>query len=311
MTEPLVTVGVCTWNRHALLRSTLESLAAMVVPADVAWELIVCDNMSNDATPAVLDEFEGRLPLRRCVASPRGLSHARNAVVDSARGRYLVWTDDDVRVPPGWLAAYAAAFRRWPDAAVFGGPVLPWFEGTPPAWLLASIPQLGDAFAIRDFGSEPFRLDARRLPFGANMALRIEEQRRFPYHPSLGRRGQRMLSGEETAVLRAIIAEGKDGWWVPATALHHMIPRSRQTIGYLRNYYRGKGETEVVLGAVAGHRFIAGRPLWVWRSAVMEEMNYWLHRAVSPPSVWLPHLRKAAMSQGMLRLRSEPEPDGA
>jgi hypothetical protein len=217
-----------------------------------------------------------------------------------------VWTDDDVRVPPGWLGAYAAAFRRWTDAAVFGGPVLPWFEGTPPAWLAASMPQLGDAYAVRDFGPDPFPLDPRRLPFGANMAFRMEEQRRFRYHPALGRRGGRMLSGEETAVIRAIIADGKRGWWVPDTALHHFIPRSRQTVGYLRDYYRGKGETEVVLGAVAGHRFIAGRPLWVWRSAVLEEVSYRVHRAFSPPGVWLRHLRKAAMSQGMLRLPSEP-----
>jgi glycosyltransferase involved in cell wall biosynthesis len=308
MTQPLVTVAICTWNRHALLRRTLESLALMTVPADLTWELLVCDNMSTDATPAVLDDFAGRLPLRRCVATPRGLSHARNAVVESAYGRYLVWTDDDVCVTPGWLAAYAAAFRRWPDAAVFGGPVLPSFEGTPPAWLAASIGQLGDAFAIRDFGPEPFPLEQRRLPFGANMAVRIEEQRRFRYHPRLGRRGRQMRSGEETAVLAAIIAEGATGWWVPETALHHMIPRSRQTTAYLRAYYQGKGETEVVLGAVAGHRFIAGRPLWVWRSAVVAEMQYRVHRAFSPPRVWLRYLQKAAMSQGMLRLPSERPP---
>ena len=310
MTQPLVTVAICTWNRHRMLRRTLESMAAMTVPVGVAWELLVCDNMSTDATPAVLDEFAGRLPLRRCVATPRGLSHARNAVVDSALGRYVAWTDDDVQVPRGWLTAYVEAFRRWPAAAVFGGPVLPLFEGTPPGWLAESIPQLGDAFAIRDFGPEPFPLELRRLPFGANMAVRIEEQRQFRYHPRLGRRGGRMLSGEETAVIAAILAQGAHGWWVPETALHHVIPQSRQTTAYLRSYYQGKGETEVVLGAVRGHRFIAGRPLWVWRSAVVAEMRYRLHRPFSAPQVWLRHLKKAAMSQGMLRLPSEPPADG-
>jgi len=34
-----------------------------------------------------------------------------------------VWTDDHVLVDPQWVAAYCRAFERWPDAAVFGGPI--------------------------------------------------------------------------------------------------------------------------------------------------------------------------------------------
>jgi glucosyl-dolichyl phosphate glucuronosyltransferase len=55
-------------------------------------------------------------------------SRARNRAVYAARGDYLVWTDDDVVVDPNWLAAYVAAFRRRPEAAVFGGPVFPRYE---------------------------------------------------------------------------------------------------------------------------------------------------------------------------------------
>jgi len=54
-------------------------------------------------------------------SSERGFARARNRAVDFAEGDYVVWTDDDVVVDRGWLAAYVEAFRRRPEA-VFSAP---------------------------------------------------------------------------------------------------------------------------------------------------------------------------------------------
>jgi glycosyltransferase involved in cell wall biosynthesis len=108
----------------------------MNVPRRIDWEVVVVDNGSTDDTPGVLKSFAGRLPLRNVVETRRGHSPARNRAVDTANGDYLLWTDDDVIVEPGWLAAYADAFARWPQAAVFGGPIRARFDPPPPKWLL-------------------------------------------------------------------------------------------------------------------------------------------------------------------------------
>ena len=81
-----VSVVVCTWNRAALLAKGLEAIAALDVPAGCEWELVVVDNACTDDTPAVLERFAERLPLRR-VSEPRlGLSRAQR-IVEGHGGR--------------------------------------------------------------------------------------------------------------------------------------------------------------------------------------------------------------------------------
>ncbi len=130
----LVSVVVCTRNRAASLDALLDTASRLRIPARTAWEVIIVDNGSTDETAEVVRRHAGQLPIRR-VEEPRiGLSHARNRGIAEARGRYLCWTDDDVRLDPDWLAGYVAAFDRHPDAAVFGGPILPQVEPPTPSW---------------------------------------------------------------------------------------------------------------------------------------------------------------------------------
>jgi glycosyltransferase involved in cell wall biosynthesis len=68
------------------LRETLDSLTSLRVPADIAWELLVCDNNSPDDTEAVVDDFMDRLPMRRLFKPERGLDYARNRILAEARG---------------------------------------------------------------------------------------------------------------------------------------------------------------------------------------------------------------------------------
>lgn len=122
-----ISVAICTWNRARLLEQTLAQLCRLVVPSGLRWELAVIDNSCTDDTSAVIDRYKESLPIRSFVEPRLGLSHARNRAVAEARGEVLLWTDDDVLVSPDWLANYARAFREWPQAAYFGGPIQPWF----------------------------------------------------------------------------------------------------------------------------------------------------------------------------------------
>jgi glycosyltransferase involved in cell wall biosynthesis len=294
------TVAVCTWNRAALLGEFLRRLAR-VRWGRGDWEVLVVNNNSTDDTERVLEAFEGRLPLRRAFEPKPGHSHARNTAVAQARGEYIVWTDDDVLVGEGWLAAYARAAGRHPEAAIFGGPVRPLFEGTPPAWLSASWRDIGPVFAARDLGDEPFELDGGgELPYGANLVVRAREQRRFPFDPALGRRFEGGALGEETAVIRAILASGAKGWWVPDAPVEHWIPKGRQTVGYLRAYYALQGRTYLKWDRYVGPK-IRGRPLLVWGGILRAELAYALARLTGDPRRWLKPLAEASMLRGATR----------
>ena len=111
-------VVIATKDRAALLDQALASLRAQHDAP--AYELIVVDNGSSDATPAVAREHGAAYAF---VAEPnRG--RARNAGIARATGDVIAFVDDDVVVPPHFLAAHAAAH----DAEIFplavSGPII-------------------------------------------------------------------------------------------------------------------------------------------------------------------------------------------
>ncbi len=258
-----VTVLICTRDRQAMLARVLDSLTALRVPPGLTFEVLVVDNGSRDGTGECVAGFAGRLPIRCVREEVAGLSQARNRGVREARGDLILWTDDDVLVDPGWLSAYWQAAAAQPEAAFFGGRVTPVLEGPSPAWVTQNRDLLEHLLAERDFGDAPFAFspDDERLPFGANFAVRAAVQRRHAYDTDLGVSPTLRRSGEETAVLRAILREGGSGWWVPQAAVAHFFPLKRQTFAYVLQHYRAYGETAAYLAARQG------APLSPWASA--------------------------------------------
>jgi glycosyltransferase involved in cell wall biosynthesis len=296
-----LTVAICTWNRCDSLQKTLQGFAAVENPVGTEWEILVVNNNCSDQTDQVIREYEGRLPIRRVLEPRPGLSRARNRAVAEATGEYILWTDDDVTVCAGWLLAYVDAFKRSPDAAVFGGPIEPWFDGTPPKWLSQIYGTVAGVYAARDFGTEPVPLSPSVIPWGANYAVRAREQSKHPYDPDLGYRPGRLIGWEETEVILAILAEGSRGWWVPGAALRHHVPKARQTTRYLRTHFYNRGRYFGSRWNEIDRRLAFGRPLWLWKRAVGSELQYRLHRALSRPEIWVEDLITSSESWGLLR----------
>lgn len=241
-----ISVVVCTRNRAGPLATLLTSMAALRVPEGLTWELLIVDNGSSDDTPEVVQSFADRLPIRYTREDTAGLSNARNHGVAAARGRYLCWTDDDAEVHPHWLAAYMAAFRRHPDAAVFGGQVTPRLDAPTPPWFakLRTRWPLNGIVAERNFGDAPVPLNFETgvVPWGVNYAIRAKEQREHTYDPMLGVSPLQRRSGEESQLLFEVIDGGAKGWWVPGCQVFHIFPTKRQSRKYFAEHFAAIGE---------------------------------------------------------------------
>jgi glycosyltransferase involved in cell wall biosynthesis len=299
---PAISVVICTWNRSRLLRLTLEQMTHLEVPPGTTWELIVVNNNCSDDTDSVLADFRHRLPLVRLSEPTPGKSHAGNLAVREAKGEYIVWTDDDVLVEPDWLKGYLAAFVRWPEASVFAGAIDPWFEKSPPRWLELVFPKVANAYAALDHGPTGFDLTRDTYPYGANMALKRSAQLREPYDPRLGPRPNSGIRGEEMLMARRLLAAGATGRWVPEARVRHFIPRNRQTLAYLREYFLGSGEVLGLLGRNdTGERRAFGRPLWLWKEAVSAELAYRIGRIFRSPENWIEAFQRTNVARGQLK----------
>ena len=238
------------------------------------------------------------LPLVRVFEKIQGLSNARNAAVSATKGEYIIWTDDDVLVDENWIAAYVTAFQDHPEAAIFGGPIKPWFEGIPPAWIKQSWVIIECAYATRDLGVRPFSLTQDHLPFGANFAISMTEQKKHSFNPQLGHVRDKILLGEETQVMKNILKTGGSGWWVPEPKVIHWIPSSKQNLKYIRKYFVGYGRTirQENFRSVQWYK----NPRWLFRKALQNECLYLISRCFCPPNIWMVYLRESSICWGMI-----------
>jgi len=114
----VATVVVPTRERPGYLEVALGSIAPQAAAAGA--ELLVAVDGEDPGSTRVARRHGARvleLPNRP------GLNGARNAAVRAAAGPLLVFTDDDVRAPSGWLEAILQGAARYPGDDVFAGPI--------------------------------------------------------------------------------------------------------------------------------------------------------------------------------------------
>ncbi|GAB3326472.1 glycosyltransferase [Hymenobacter humi] len=123
----IFSVLIAARNEAANLPQLLHDLAAQTLPA-ANFEVLISDDHSTDATAALVtkaaQETGFTLRLITLPAGETGKKAALLAALQSAQAPWLVCTDADCRLQPGWLAAYAAQLERAPQANFISGPVL-------------------------------------------------------------------------------------------------------------------------------------------------------------------------------------------
>ena len=294
-----LSVAICTHNRAGSLEQVLASFCTLLPPKNFDWQLVVVLNACTDTSAEIVRAFCDRLPLVVAVEERPGLSRARNRAVGSSKGDFIVFVDDDVRVEPGFLRAYEAAFQKWSEDDVFSGPVMPTFEPKPPDWLLKALPVIGSAFGRQVVERDGAPITRDRLPYGANFAIRRTAQERLSYDSGLGRGAVDWLrGGEETVLLEKVLAGGSSGRWVAAAAVDHVIGPDRQTFDYLWRYYEGYGAvTSILASRQEAHRRI-GSMLGSLAEMVVSELAFRIAYLFAKESVWAPLMVRAAVRRG-------------
>lgn len=245
---PDLTVVLSTYNRAALLGDAVRSLLALD-PGSPPHEIVVVDNNSRDDTRAVVEalipDSAGRL--RYVFEGRQGLSNARNAGIANARGRLVAFTDDDVRVDPGWAAAVVRAFDAHPEVLFVGGKVLPMWPSPPPPWLTEL--QWGP-LALLDAGPAGFETNAARAMcfVGANVAFRRETFDRYGnFDPRHHHKTGAVTAVEDHEFELRLYVAGERGWYEPTAIIHAEVQSNRLTKRYHRKWHHDHGRAAVWL----------------------------------------------------------------
>lgn len=118
-----VSILIPVFNRLDLTRDCIDSIHAHSPRG--RFEIVVVDNGSTDGVTEYLREQDaaGRL---RAILNPgnRGFAHACNQAAAGARGRHLLFLNNDTEVRPGWLEPLVRVLDTDPAAAAVGSKLL-------------------------------------------------------------------------------------------------------------------------------------------------------------------------------------------
>ena len=235
---PTASVVVPTRDRASYLEVALASVAPQARAAGA--ELVVVDDGGSDpaATRAVAERHGARVEAH---PAPRGLNAARNTGIEATAGELVVFVDDDVEAPEGWLRALLDAADSETEADVLGGPIRARLEG-------CRVPMCGrEPPPITALDRGPRDRDVERV-WGANLALRRRAvQRAGRFDASLG------LYGDEEEWQARVRAAGGRVRYVAAAGLDHRRARPDTTLAALARAARARGRASRRFDARQGH----------------------------------------------------------
>jgi len=272
-----LTVAICTYKRHDLLRTTLESLAACA-PIAATWEVLVIDNECHEDVRAIVESFAAsQLPTIRYIPEQAtGTSHARNCAVKQAAAPIVLFTDDDVTFDPHWLARMWAQIQAQPACAFWGGRVEPVWTMDKPAWFDPRYcAMLGDTIVQYDRGASSRAWSAASDPpfYTANLALRVDAMLAAGgFDTTVGHRGNIRMGMEDSLMVKSITKAGGQGWYVADAVVNHPVPAERMERKYARDFAWRQGWLSAEMtrrgGDLAGSK--GKMPRWFFRAALTQ-----------------------------------------
>lgn len=202
---PFISVVVpSAMQRPGQLLHCVERLAGLDYPA---FEVIVVDNRPEQTAERLeLHNELTRDPHVRVVCeSLPGSSAARNRGIATARGGIIAFTDDDIEVDDGWLAAIAHRFQTEPETDCVTGHVFPAeLETLPQIWFENSGSTIGKEYAVVSYertGHDRYSVLSRRGDDRGRQGSATDDERVAIYRGIFGGSGNMAVRAEVFARL--------------------------------------------------------------------------------------------------------------
>lgn len=112
-------VVLATYNRKEPLERLLRTLSEQTLPRSEFEVVVVDDGLREDATPVAM-AFEGALQIVVLRQANAGVAIARQRGVERARGRIVIFLDDDMLTSPDFVERHLELHEGHDDRVVMG-----------------------------------------------------------------------------------------------------------------------------------------------------------------------------------------------
>lgn len=231
-----ISVCICTFKRPAMLAKVLAGVISQATDDKFTFEVVVVDNDCNRSAEDTVRRLQLQTGIRIIYdcEPEQNISLTRNRTIRNAEGVLITFIDDDEFPEQDWLLALYATYVKYTAAGVLG-PVMPYYEGTPPDWLVKS-----DLCVRRSFQTGTLLTNLRYMRTG-NVLLRkgILPDDELAFDPQFGRSG-----GEDYDFFKRMLKRGYSFVWCDEARVFEHVPIERQQKSYLIKRALIRGVTE-------------------------------------------------------------------
>lgn len=225
-----LSVILCTRNpRLTVFRRVIEALCGQTFDIN-DWELVLVDNASTPPVRQLAVNFPKNTRHIHC-ESP-GISRARLAGIDNAKGDIAIYVDDDNVLTANYLKSAANYFESNSDVWIAGGWNVPEFEVLPPKWYKEIFPLLALSTGLKGEAIKHPGSGRKLYPPGAGLVFTRKAAHlyrdiclREPWRIKL-KRCEDLDFVQEVYAASGIVAS------VPDLELTHLIPAGRVSYSY-------------------------------------------------------------------------------
>ena len=223
-TRPLFSILVPTFHRPEGVKLFLQSAAQQISFLETS-EILIINNAPEDQEliSQICAEFSSQgLPVQALLQPIKGVSHARNLGIEKARGKWLVFFDDDEELEENYLSNLLALLGKSEESTILGGPYEAVFDGPKPIWIK------NQYFNI-NLGSETRQLESGKYLWGGNLILSATLAKNAGlFDQKLGYVGAvRHSFGEDTEFLFRAVQKGGKQIYYPQLVVRHHIQEGR------------------------------------------------------------------------------------
>lgn len=245
--KPILTVGICTYNRRALVKEAIISLVEQSMEK-TRYEIFLLDDGSTDGTKEMIAQLqkEHPTPVIRYFRTEgnSGLAHSRNLVVSMVSTRFVAFIDDDALADPRWLSNGLRSIEENGEK-LYGvtGPVFPYYATQKPMWFK-------DEY-VQDVKGKRARFLQKGETFsGPNMILRRDIILKFGgFNEQTDMKGDILALGEETTLFTRIWEQSTRSqlYYAPDVIVRHLTLPYKMHVGYLLKRWIASGQAYVAI----------------------------------------------------------------
>jgi glycosyltransferase involved in cell wall biosynthesis len=240
-----ISVIICTYNREKYLPEAMQSLIEQDFDK-TRFETIVVNNNSKDNTEKVCLDFIAAHPECRMYyynETEQGSSPARNKGARHAKGRLLIFMDDDAVAEKDFLKNTWKFHADHPYVQGFGGRIIARYIPAEPKWMSHYVSALVGNF---DYAPAVVEFSPNKYPLESNMAVTKKAFDEIGgFNTALpGVKGTLRITGEGKDFYFRLKEKGHRVFYVPDMVVHHVVEVSRLTKEYLYRVASGIGRGE-------------------------------------------------------------------